>query len=158
MKYLSDSDKKAIYNEKKMIYIGPGNFISTSEINIDDDITDWNNFVNKCVEGYNLGMDDYIYELAIRNALQDFLDQFPNKTVVEKVNQIIKPIDEKFKQLLVDTDVCAWWGERNENIYKLTKEKRFWNWGIVKNAKGELLEDILENELFPYYVNKRDNK
>lgn len=114
-------------------------------------LQEWKNFVRWCEKGYDFRIEEYRNDLDKRNIIRIILEELNNKNFVDEILSFLKPIDNKFKLLLVETDKCIW-GPRLANRY-LPKEKYFWYWGIVNNAKGELLENLKESE-FTFYKKK----
>jgi len=137
----------------------------------------WKDFLEECKKGYKgLGMnsDEYNYSLDKRETFQDIIDELKNKKLKNKIKKILKPIDDEFRKLLVDIDICWIKGggfsreqlaelkltkdeyrsyKKHVNKIRRNRKKYFWYWGIIKNAKGEFLRDMKCFE-YPYYKAK----
>jgi len=112
----------------------------------------WKHFVvDECeIEGYSLPIEDYINDLDGRMIIQYIIDNISDKEISKSIALEIKEYDDRFKKLLVDTDKCIR-GEQTGLKRKLikkflgmksyNKQKHFWYYGIIKTAKGTLLEN-----------------
>ncbi len=97
-------------------------------------LKNWKNFVKECEEGYKLTIDDYTNDLCTRDIIQDVLDQVDVR-LARIIHDEIKEFDDRLKKLLINTEKCVF-GDCKD-------ERRFWFFGIIKTAKGELLEDAI---------------
>lgn len=111
-------------------------------------INEWTWFVDYCNDGFEDNFDEYTNDLTTREIIQYVIDSLDNKNLVLKIKKLISNADTEFKNLLVNTEIKSWPIESDD------KEKYFWFWGIVKNAKGELLEDIKKLGKYEYYNKK----
>jgi hypothetical protein len=112
----------------------------------------WKEFVEKdCVNGCALlTINDYDMVLVKRDYIQYLIDNLKDKSTKDKIKKLIKPSDDAFKKLLVNKDICI----KSFSKKDKTSKKYFWYWGIIKNAKGDLLYD-LKSAKFVYYVKNR---
>lgn len=102
----------------------------------------WADFVEECRTGYSLGIEDYINDLDGRSIVQRLIDSVNEKRLKDKLNSFVKSEDNIFKNLLIQRNKCITLERRFGLDLKLNKRKYFWYWGVIKNAKGELLEDF----------------
>lgn len=100
-------------------------------------IDDWKRFVIECENGYSGMIEEYRNELDGRFLIQTIVDDVGDNNLVESIEREIKSFDERFRSLLTDTDKCIW-GKPGEK--KFNRIKHFWYFGILKNAKGDLLQ------------------
>ena len=122
---------------------------------IQNDSVHWDFIVKEIENGYGHLMCEYLNDLATRWIIQTIIDNLSDKDLANVIEQTVKPIDDRLKALLIETDKCVW-GVPNEWRYQ-PPDKYFWVWGIVNNAKGELLRDLLsypEPVKFNYYRKK----
>jgi len=108
-------------------------------------VKEWYIFVEYCKNGFEDNFDEYTNDLSIRHIIQDILDTLDDKNLRTKIQAAISNGDQEFKNLLVETDKKIWPTPSDD------KEKYFWYWGIVRNAKGELLEDLKSDKGINYY-------
>ncbi len=111
----------------------------------------WKKFVEECEEGYSFTLGEYIItDLGARDTLEYLINSLGKAEfeLSEEISKFLKPIDNRFKKLLIEKDKYLL-GKFFENKYK-NKKKYWWYWGIVKNAKGDLLED-LKLDIFEHY-------
>lgn len=110
---------------------------------LERELAEWQKFVSHCEKGYDLVIEDYTNDLDRRSIIQKILDFMrEDKELITKVMRFLKPLDDRFKALLIETNKCVW---GLANAHRFPKDKFWWYWGIVKNAKGELLEDLESN-------------
>jgi hypothetical protein len=106
---------------------------------IEDSIIYWTSLVKRCEKGYDSTIDEYRNDLDTRSFIQYVIDDLSDRKLADNIYEIVKPWDERFKAQLIETDKCIWgvtWA------CHLPKEKYFWVWGVTRNAKGRLLEDL----------------
>lgn len=106
----------------------------------------WGSFVQKSEDGYSLTYSDYTNDLSTRGIIQRLINNLLDKDLAKKISSYLEPFDKKFKKLLVDT---------NTEAFPSEGKHEWWFWGIVKNAKGELLEDLTDEKgsiHFLYYL------
>ena len=111
----------------------------------------WVRFVEECERGYDAGMEEYFNDLHWRSSLERQLEKIPDSNFKTAILIFTKSIDENFKKLLVEneTQVQGW-------VTNKDKENHWWCWGIVKNAKGLLKQDLEERaEDIKYYKTKK---
>lgn len=112
----------------------------------------WAEIVKECEQGYTLTINDFLNDLATRDLILDIIkSQKEDQSFVENVTSYIHHFDQNFKKLLIETDKCSW---GSANAKDFPKKKYWWYWGMIKNAKGQLLDDLRHSE-FLYYRKKK---
>jgi hypothetical protein len=142
LKISKDNEKNI---KKILVDRGVADFVISR--GIDWLIDSWKNFVESCEKGYTLSIDDYTNDLTSRDIIHNVLDKLEDNNLRNKIKIIIQPFDLRFRQLLVDTQIQTWPDE---------DKTKWWFFGIVKNANGELLEDLngYYGKNYPYYNKK----
>ncbi|AJF60984.1 hypothetical protein QT06_C0001G0134 [archaeon GW2011_AR15] len=116
---------------------------------IDKLIKEWREFVNSCKAGYELSFYDYKNDLDIRLLIQKIIDSNTKKS--EKIRRQIQFEDTEFRELLVNINACIYPKNTETQFDESKRDKYFWYWGIIKNARGELLKDLESEKRFEYY-------
>lgn len=110
----------------------------------------WETFVEECEKGYFDLIEEYRNDLTTRDLIEMIFDAVEDTSLINKLKVVVNSLDQRFLVLLVDRDKCIW-GKPNEPKY--AEKKYWWYWGIVKNAKGDLLRILQGDRYFTYYQN-----
>lgn len=89
-------------------------------------LTQWDEFVNSCAEGYQWDVSEYNNEITVRNKLDHLLSSTKLQSFdeLQQLRNRVKDIDNRFKCLL------------REDI-KLEGEKPWWEKGVLKSAGSD---------------------
>lgn len=111
-------------------------------------INNWINTVRECKKGYDLTIEDYINDLDGRYIIEEVMNSLTDSNLKKKIKLAINQADIDFKQILIETNKCVL-GSAVANQFP--KEKYWWYWGIINNARGELLKDLKDECIFDYF-------
>jgi hypothetical protein len=88
-----------------------------------DLVTQWQEFVNWCAEGYQWDISEYNNEISVRNELEKMLSasKLQSYNELQQLKFVVSEIDNRFKDLL------------KEDI-SLKNKTNWWEQGILKKA------------------------
>jgi len=97
-------------------------------------LNEWLLRTNNFEKGYTLTIDDYTNEITVRDIIASLVNEIPESLKL-KINDIINPIDEKFKEV---TNIV-----KEPLLPGLEGEDPAWWWyRLPKKLVGELKEDV----------------
>ena len=102
----------------------------------------WERVVESVKRGYNLGLDDYLNDMDVRQLIHEALALAPSEQAyLERVRRA----DEAIKRLLKPLGRSLW-GEKNAAERGWSAENNWWYFAIPVNAGPELTEDLKEKD------------
>jgi hypothetical protein len=87
----------------------------------------WRKFVESVEKGYKMGLEDYRNDLDLRGII-----------AMLGLDSEVQELDQRFEAMLVD---------RDKRVWETSPGQPFWDFGYPRNAHGELLEDLKNEEL-----------
>ena len=101
-------------------------------------LLDWNDFVQECCSGFEGDLWEYRMGLQLRDMLHHVLSR-SEELLRERIQEVLKEPDEKFRQLLIDNR------KRLDEPEENATEDRFWYNGVIRNAGHELRRDLIRD-------------
>ena len=105
-------------------------------------VEQWEALVTSVEEGYELGLDDYLNELDIRQLLADTLAAVPD-TESSPFIERIQRADEQFQALTKASETCLWGGEVAEEEGWSAKMNA-WYYRRPRHGDADFLAEISE--------------
>ena len=103
-------------------------------------IQTWESVVESVKRGYNLGLDDYLNDMDVRQLIHEALALAPSEQAyLERVRRA----DEAIKRLVKPLGRSLW-GEKNAAKRGWSAEKNWWYFAVPVNAGPELTDDLKE--------------
>jgi hypothetical protein len=103
-------------------------------------VESWERVVDSVKRGYNLGLDDYLNDMDVRQLLEE---AFPLTKAPETHLERLRRTDESMKRLLKPIRRSLW-GEKTAREHGWSAEKNWWYFSVPINAGSELIEDLKE--------------
>jgi hypothetical protein len=100
----------------------------------------WENTVAQVVEGYGLGLDDYLNDMDGRQLLEEALAIAPEKGKGMYTDRLRKA-DARMKKAVVPAGRCLW-GDEVAEAEGWSSRKNWWYFMKPLKADGELLAEI----------------
>lgn len=101
-------------------------------------VQSWESVVESVKRGYNLGLDDYLNDMDVRQLLDEaFAVAPPEKPYIERVRRA----DESMKRLVQPVSRCLW-GKRNAAEHGWSAEQNWWYFSAPVNSGSELTDDL----------------
>ena len=100
----------------------------------------WESVVESVKRGYNLGLDDYLNDMDVRQLLDEALPLAkPEQAYIERVRRA----DESMRRV-VKPFGRSLWGEGNAKELGWSAEKNWWYFSVPINAGPELADELKE--------------
>lgn len=100
----------------------------------------WESVVESVKRGYNLGLDDYLNDMDVRQLLDEALAMAPSgQAYIERARRA----DEAMKRLVKPIGRSLW-GEKNAAQHGWSAEKNWWYFSVPVNAGAALTNDLKE--------------
>jgi hypothetical protein len=102
----------------------------------------WEDLVSAVEEGYELGLDDYLNDLDVRQLLAAALmlaNVQPDKKLADRTQRA----DEQFRALTQATETCLW-GEEVAEEEGWTAKNNFWYFRRPRQGDADFLAEISE--------------
>jgi hypothetical protein len=105
-------------------------------------VESWEIIVESVKRGYNLGLDDYLNDMDVRQLLGEALALAPSEqTYIERVRRA----DEAMRRLVKPIGRSLW-GEKNAAGHGWSAEKNWWYFAVPLNAGVVLTDDLKEED------------
>lgn len=103
-------------------------------------VADWEKTVESILQGYDLGLDDYLNDLDGRQLIEEVLaiNEVANGL---KYGERVRRADERMRKLVRLTSKCLW-GDEAASEHGWTAERNWWYFSEPKTASRELLDDL----------------
>ena len=103
-------------------------------------LEDWEKMAASIDQGYELGLDDYLNDLDIRQLLEEALKVVPEGER-QKIQGRLEKADARMRSLTKPAPKCLW-GEKVAREQGWSREKNWWYFARPLKADQELLEEI----------------
>lgn len=103
-------------------------------------VENWERVVEAISDGYNLGLDDYLNDMDVRQLLADTLP-LASAYQQQQVQLRITKADDQIKALLRPADECLW-GDEVADEDGWTRQKNWWYFHFPQNAGKDLREEL----------------
>ena len=103
-------------------------------------VGDWEKTVESIVQGYDLGLEDYLNDLDGRQLISEVmaLDEAPHRL---KYRERVHHADERMRKAVRLTSQCVW-GDEAASEHGWSAERNWWYFSEPKTAGRELLDDL----------------
>ncbi len=105
-------------------------------------IEQWEALVTSVEEGYELGLDDYLNELDVRQILADAQANAPHEETAP-FTEPLQRADEQFQALTQATEACLW-GEEVAEEEGWSAKNNFWYYRRPRRGDADFLAEINE--------------
>jgi hypothetical protein len=105
-------------------------------------VESWESVVESVKRGYNLGLDDYLNDMDVRQLLDEALKLAKaDQAYIERVRRA----DEAMRRLVKPIGRSLW-GEKNAKEHGWSAEKNWWYFAVPINAGPALTDDLKEED------------
>lgn len=105
-------------------------------------IEKWESVVESVRRGYNLGLDDYLNDMDVRQLLDETLELGGSEQAyVERVRRA----DEMMRRLVKPIGRSLW-GQKNAKDHGWSAEENWWYFAVPIDAGPELADDLKEGD------------
>lgn len=105
-------------------------------------VESWESVVESVKRGYNLGLDDYLNDMDVRQLLDEALKLAKaDQAYIERV----RGTDESMRRLVKPIGRSLW-GEKNAKEHGWSAEKNWWYFAVPNNAGPALTDDLKEED------------
>ena len=101
---------------------------------------DWEKVAASIGQGYDLGLDDYLNDLDIRQLLEETLEVV-SEGERQKFRERLQKTDDRIRSLVKPTSKCLW-GEEVAQKEGWSREKNWWYYAQPLRADQELIKEI----------------
>lgn len=101
---------------------------------------DWEETAASVVQGYPLGLDDYLNDMDGRQLLEEVL-AISGVATKAKYKRRVRRADDEIRKVLAPTRHCIW-GDGAASEHGWSPEENWWYFSEPKSACPELLEDL----------------
>jgi hypothetical protein len=101
---------------------------------------DWEKVVASIGQGYDLGLDDYLNDMDVRQLLEETL-KVVSEGERQKFRERLQKTDDRMRSFTKSTLKCLW-GEKVAHEEGWNREKNWWYYGQPLKADPEFLSEI----------------
>jgi hypothetical protein len=105
-----------------------------------EQIAAWEKIVGQVVEGYRLGLDDWLNDMDVRQSIHESLPILPHAARLA-IQERLSVIDALYQHATGPNAKCLW-GTRNAKLEKWTAKRNWWYFRRPLRAVPELLSEI----------------